>query len=134
MVSFLGFIGVVLAFVCTCGACGVALRHIYYHLCNYTEPIYQRYIVRIILMVPVYSLMSFLALIMPQRAIIFNSICGIYEAWVIYNFLSLCLAWVGGPGAVVVSLHGRVLEPSWHLMTCCCGPIPLDGSVFSLLL
>lgn len=57
-----------------------------------------------------------------------------YEAWVIYNFLSLCLAWVGGPGAVVVSLHGRVLEPSWHLMTCCCGPIPLDGSVFSLLL
>ncbi len=53
MVSFLGFIGVVLAFVCTCGACGVALRHIYYHLCNYTEPIYQRYIVRIILMVPV---------------------------------------------------------------------------------
>ncbi|RWW39710.1 hypothetical protein BHE74_00054930 [Ensete ventricosum] len=51
-----------------------------------------------------------------------------YEAWVIYNFLSLCLAWVGGPGAVVLSLSGRSLKPSWYLMTCCFPAIPLDGS------
>lgn len=50
-----------------------------------------------------------------------------YEAWVIYNFLSLCLAWVGGPGAVVISLSGRVLKPSWYLMTCCLPPLALDG-------
>lgn len=52
-----------------------------------------------------------------------------YDAWVIYNFLSLCLAWVGGPGAVVVSLSGRSLKPSWILMTCCYPAIPLDGCV-----
>lgn len=52
-----------------------------------------------------------------------------YEAWVIYNFLSLCLAWVGGPGAVVISLSGRVLKSNWCLMTCCFPPIPLDGWV-----
>ena len=52
-----------------------------------------------------------------------------YEAWVIYNFLSLCLSWVGGPGEVVTSLTGKILQPSWHLMTCCLPPIPLDGSV-----
>ena len=50
-----------------------------------------------------------------------------YEAWVIYNFLSLCLAWVGGPGAVVLSLSGRVLKPSVCLMTGCFPPLPLDG-------
>ncbi|GJU60798.1 transmembrane protein 184A-like protein [Tanacetum coccineum] len=50
-----------------------------------------------------------------------------YEAWVIYNFLALCLEWVGGPGAVVLSLTGRVLKPNWCLMTCCFPPIPLDG-------
>lgn len=55
--------------------------------------------------------------------------CFSYEAWVIYNFLSLCLGWVGGPGAVVLSLSGRVLKPSWYLMTCCVPPIPLDGWV-----
>lgn len=50
-----------------------------------------------------------------------------YEAWVIYNFLSLCLAWVGGPGAVVLSLSGKVLKQNWCLMTCCFSSIPLDG-------
>lgn len=94
---------------------------------NYTEPIYQRYIVRIVFMVPVYALTSFLSLIMRDSSIYFNSLREIYEAWVIYNFLSLCLAWVGGPGAVVISLNGRVLQPSVCLMTCCFPPIPLDG-------
>lgn len=55
-----------------------------------------------------------------------------YEAWVIYNFLSLCLAWVGGPGVVATSLQGRFLKPSWHLLTCCCEAIPLDGYVFNI--
>lgn len=105
----------------------LAMLHIYRHLLNYTEPTYQRYIVRIIFMVPVYALMSFLSLVLNQSSIYFNSVREVYEAWVIYNFLSLCLAWVGGPGAVVLSLSGRVLKPSWCLMTCCFPAIPLDG-------
>ncbi|XP_066351538.1 uncharacterized protein [Miscanthus floridulus] len=115
------------ALVCAAAACVVALAHIYRHLLHYAEPIYQRFIVRIIFMVPVYAVMSFLSLILPDNAIYFNSIREIYDAWVIYNFLSLCLAWVGGPGAVVVSLSGRSLKPSWILMTCCYPAIPLDG-------
>lgn len=118
---------VILAFPCVVGAIWLALNHIYMHLLNYTEPVFQRYIVRIIFMVPVFALMSFLSLVLNERAIYFNSIREVYEAWVIYNFLSLCLAWVGGPGAVVLSLTGRILKPSWHLMTCCLPPIPLDG-------
>eukprot|EP00249_Psilotum_nudum_P022161 c28398_g1_i1 orf=883-2328(+) len=118
---------IVIAAVCTCGAVILAIWHIYMHLTNYTEPTYQRYIVRIIFMVPVYAMMSFLSLVLREKSIYFNSIREIYEAWVIYNFLSLCLAWVGGPGAVVTSLSGRVLKPSWHLMTCCLPAIPLDG-------
>ncbi|KAL5582772.1 hypothetical protein UlMin_015214 [Ulmus minor] len=117
----------IVAFFCTAGAIVLATLHIYRHLVNYTEPTYQRYIVRIIFMVPVYALMSFLSLVLPESSIYFNSIREVYEAWVIYNFLSLCLAWVGGPGAVVLSLSGRVLKPSWYLMTCCLPPLPLDG-------
>ncbi|KAK7278091.1 hypothetical protein RJT34_23116 [Clitoria ternatea] len=117
----------VVAFFCTSGAIALSLLHIYRHLLNYTEPTYQRYIVRIVFMVPVYALMSFLSLVLPGSSIYFNSIREVYEAWVIYNFLSLCLAWVGGPGAVVLSLTGRVLKPSWFLMTCCLPPVALDG-------
>nr|XP_016496137.1 PREDICTED: transmembrane protein 184A-like isoform X2 [Nicotiana tabacum] len=73
--------------------------------------------------------MSFLSLVLNKNAIYFNSIREIYEAWVIYNFLSLCLAWVGGPGAVVLNLSGRVIKPNWYLMTCCFPPIPLDGDL-----
>lgn len=118
---------ILVALPCTIGAIALALLHIYRHLLNYTEPTYQRFIVRIIFMVPVYALMSFLSLIFNSKTIYFNSIREVYEAWVIYNFLSLCLEWVGGPGAVVLSLSGRVLKPNWCLMTCCFPPIPLDG-------
>ncbi|KAJ6798677.1 transmembrane protein 184B-like [Iris pallida] len=117
----------VVAFPCTVGAIALALLHIYKHLLNYTEPTFQRYIVRIIFMVPVYALMSFLSLVLNRSSIYFMSVREVYDAWVIYNFLSLCLAWVGGAGAVVVSLSGRVLKPSWYLMTCCFPAIPLDG-------
>ncbi|KAG8098833.1 hypothetical protein GUJ93_ZPchr0013g37015 [Zizania palustris] len=115
------------ALLCASAATVIALVHIYRHLLHYAEPIYQRFIVRLIFMVPVYAVMSFLSLIIPDNAIYFNSIREIYDAWVIYNFFSLCLAWVGGPGAVVVSLSGRTLKPSWFLMTCCFAAIPLDG-------
>ncbi|BBN02809.1 organic solute transporter subunit alpha [Marchantia polymorpha subsp. ruderalis] len=117
----------VLAGICAISAIVVALVHIFNHLRNYTEPTYQRYTVRIVFMVPVYAAMSFLSLLMPDKSIYFDSFRDIYEAWVIYNFMSLCLAWVGGPGAVVTSLAGRFLKPSWHLMTCCLPAIPLDG-------
>ncbi|KAK4796770.1 hypothetical protein SAY86_029096 [Trapa natans] len=117
----------IIAFLCTAGAITLAIWHIYMHLVNYTEPTYQRYIVRIIFMVPVYALMSFLSLVLNNCSIYFNSFREIYEAWVIYNFLSLCLDWVGGPGAVVLSLNSRVMKPSWGLMTCCLPPLPLDG-------
>lgn len=47
----------VIAFACTVGAVVLAVLHIYRHLSNYTEPTYQRHIVRIVFMVPV-SLMK----------------------------------------------------------------------------
>ncbi len=45
----------------------------------------------------------------------------------IYNFMSLCMAYVGGPGAVVVKSEGKSIDPSWVLCTCCWPPIPVDG-------
>lgn len=44
---------VAVALPCAAGATVLAMLHIYRHLQNYTEPTYQRLIVRIIFMVPV---------------------------------------------------------------------------------
>jgi hypothetical protein len=46
-----------------------------------------------------------------------------YEAWIIYNFTALLLAYVGGPGAVVVKAEGKVVHPSWAHLTCCLPPM-----------
>ena len=45
----------------------------------------------------------------------------------IYNFLSLCLAYVGGPGSVEVKMNGYQLEPSCMYWTCCLPPLPVNG-------
>lgn len=50
-----------------------------------------------------------------------------YEAWILYNFLSLCLAYLGGPGAVVVKSEGKMIEPSWWYCTCCLPVMPVNG-------
>lgn len=54
---------IVTAFFCTIGSMALAIFHIYRHLLNYTEPIYQRYIVRIIFMVPVSFISLFLEIV-----------------------------------------------------------------------
>ncbi len=50
-----------------------------------------------------------------------------YEAFVIYNFLALCLSYVGGPGAVEVKMNGFLLMPNCWYCTCCLPPQLVDG-------
>ena len=45
----------------------------------------------------------------------------------IYNFLSLCLAFVGGAGQVEVKMKDFLLLPSWLYWTCCLPPLPVNG-------
>ncbi|KAI8476882.1 MAG: organic solute transporter Ostalpha-domain-containing protein [Monoraphidium minutum] len=108
-----------LAGVCALGAIAISIYQILCHLRNYTEPVFQRYIIRLIFMVPVYAVGSWFSLKYRDAAIYFDTLRDCYEAWIIYNFTSLLLAYVGGPGAVVVKAEGRVVHPSWSHMTCC---------------
>lgn len=116
-----------LAGVCAVIAFAMAIGQIVQHLRHYTEPMFQRYIVRIIFMVPVYAACSFASLLAEDAAIYITTIRDCYEAWIIYNFMSLCLAYVGGPGAVEIKMQGVVLLPSWPACTCCLPPLPVNG-------
>ncbi|MEW5304006.1 MAG: hypothetical protein WDW36_006649 [Sanguina aurantia] len=87
----------------------------------------SRYIIRILFMVPFYCLCSLGSLHYRASSIYFDTPRDCYEAWVIYNFMSLFMAYVGGPGAVVVKAEGHVLYPSWKMCTCCIPAQTIDG-------
>ena len=63
------------------------------HLSRYTQPAHQRYIIRILFMVPVYAVCSWISLLDRSAGIYLDTIRDCYESWVIYNFLALCLAY-----------------------------------------
>ena len=98
------------------------------HLSRYTQPAHQRYIIRILFMVPLYAVCSWVSLLDRSAGIYLDTIRDCYESWVIYNFLALCLAYVGGAGNVVNRADGREVEPSLMTGTCCFPSLPVDGA------
>jgi len=69
---------------------------IYKHLSNYTRPVSQRCIIRIILMVPLYAIYSLLGLFFYDYQVYFAIFRDCYEAYALYMFFVLCNTYVGG--------------------------------------
>ncbi|UYV64424.1 TMEM184C [Cordylochernes scorpioides] len=61
------------------------------HMVHYTRPHLQKFIIRILWMVPIYSLNAWLALIFPETGIYLDTLRECYEAYVIYNFMAFLL-------------------------------------------
>lgn len=61
------------------------------HLNNFTKPYLQRYIIRILLMVPIYSTNAWLVMILPSTGIYLDSLREVYESFVIYSFMQYLL-------------------------------------------
>jgi len=77
-------------------ALGISFMEIWNHICTFNKPNLQRYIVRIILMVPIYSVDSWLALVLYDEEVstLIHAMRETYEAYVIYNFVAFILAWL----------------------------------------
>jgi len=82
--------------ICVCLACILSFYLIIQHLLNYTKPQYQKHIVRILLLVPIYAIDSFLSFRFYWIAVYFDVVRDCYEAFVIYTFYSLLIEYVGG--------------------------------------
>ncbi|CAF0904046.1 unnamed protein product [Rotaria sordida] len=96
--------------------------HIYLHLRHYTVPSEQKWIIRLLFIVPIYSFVSWLSLVMFRNNsyyVYFHAIRDCYEAFVIYSFLSLCYEYLGGEGAIMAEIRGKHIERSWWTCTCC---------------
>lgn len=105
-------------------------HQIYLHLRNYTIPNEQRYIIRILFIVPIYSFDSWLSLLLignDQYYVYFDSVRDCYEAFVIYSFLSLCFEYLGGESTIMTEIRGKPVKSSCFYGTCC-----LQGMSYSI--
>ncbi|KAK9399930.1 putative transmembrane protein [Crotalus adamanteus] len=108
----------------------ITCHQIYMHLRCYSCPNEQRYIVRILFIVPIYAVDSWLSLLFftnDQYYVYFGTIRDCYEAFVIYNFLSLCYEYLGGESSIMSEIRGKPIESSCMYGTCC-----LWGKTYSI--
>ncbi|CAG8674144.1 organic solute transporter Ostalpha-domain-containing protein [Gigaspora rosea] len=73
----------------------VSFYLIFKHLQNYNKPNHQRYIIRIILMVPIYAIISWLSYRYFRYSTYYETIRDCYEAFAIAAFFALLTQFVG---------------------------------------
>nr|XP_018907847.1 PREDICTED: transmembrane protein 184B isoform X1 [Bemisia tabaci] len=111
-----------IAGVCVWTALFLTCQQIYRHLQWYTNPAEQRWIIRILFIIPIYGLHSWLSLLFFNNEnyyVYFFTVRDCYEAFVIYNFMSLCYEYLGGEGNIMSEIRGKPIKSSCLYGTCC---------------
>ncbi|GAA5869265.1 hypothetical protein JCM3774_004188 [Rhodotorula dairenensis] len=85
----------------------LSLATVWLQLKHYHKPRLQRLVVRILVMVPIYSISSLIALYSLDLAFFLDAFRDVYEAFVIYCFFSLLVEYLGGERSLIITLHGR---------------------------
>ena len=83
--------GLVLAFVLCVSASLLTVLQIALHLTHYYNPTSQRYVVRILLMVPIYAIDSFWGYMDYRASSLIAVARDTYESYVLYNFFCLLM-------------------------------------------
>ncbi|KAI1265742.1 DUF300-domain-containing protein [Xylariaceae sp. FL1019] len=103
----------IVAGVFSLAATFLSIISIWFQVKNYRKPLLQRYVVRILLMVPIYSISSWASMVSLTAAAFLDPIRDIYEAFTIYTFFQLLINYVDGERALIIMTHGRA--PVHHL-------------------
>ncbi|XP_058049928.1 transmembrane protein 184C isoform X2 [Ahaetulla prasina] len=110
----------------------ISLWGILQHLVHYTQPELQKPIIRILWMVPIYSLDSWIALKYPNIAIYVDTCRECYEAYVIYNFMVFLSNYLINryPNLVLII---EAKDQQRHLPPLCCCPPWAMGEICELI-
>lgn len=96
----------------------ISFWHMMNHIRKLNEPMIQRKIVAILWMVPIYSISAWLGLVFVDLQIYLSLIKDLYEAYIIYTFLSFLIAVLarGNRNAVIdlLAQHADHLKPPIH--------------------
>lgn len=88
----------------------ISMRLIVLHLTHWTLPHIQKYVVKIIWMVPLYAVESWLALRFKFMAVYLEKLRESYESYVIFCFLYYLIALLGDEQAIANKLRAQSVE------------------------
>ncbi|RHY80735.1 hypothetical protein DYB35_007720 [Aphanomyces astaci] len=83
------------------------------HLTQNPSPSNRKYILRILLMVPIYATTSYWALVFHPHKLIFETIRDCYEAFALHSFYYFLLGYLGGPSVLANTLRSK--KPVKHM-------------------
>lgn len=108
-----------LAGLCVFGSVITSFYTVFTHLRNYRKPDLQRLSIRILIMVPVYGVSSFISLSSKNFAFYVDTLRDIYEGFVIYSFFALLITYLDGESAIMELLQHRLrAQYLWPLNYC----------------
>eukprot|EP01083_Nonionella_stella_P037106 101174_1 len=87
------------------------------HLLFNSDARMRKYVIRILLMVPIYCLESWFGLVYSSAYLFFDSIRDCYEALVIYSFYCLLVEYLGGEDHIEMILSR--MDPRGHIFPFC---------------
>lgn len=104
-------------------SCLISMWHMTAHLRKFNQPTVQRKILAILWMCPIYAITSWFSLVFRPAEGYLAIIKDFYEAYIIYQFLSFCIAVLGrGDRNAVVELltkHASHLSPPFRFDALC---------------
>ncbi|KAF2768263.1 DUF300-domain-containing protein, partial [Teratosphaeria nubilosa] len=111
-----GRIIIVLTGVSALIACLLTVLTTFLQAKNYRKPLLQRHVIRILIMVPIFSAASWASLTSLRVAFWIDPFRDVYEAFTLYTFFQLLVNFLGGERSLIIMMHGRAPVPHlWPL-------------------
>lgn len=107
------------AWVMVCGTVVLSFRLAYLHLTHWYMPQVQKYVVRIVWMVPIYAVQSYLSLRFHHHRVYLSTIRDFYEAYVIASFVYYLIELLGGQESLVQLLRSKNPALGQHTYPLC---------------
>ena len=99
----------------------LSVHDIVQHLLHFAKPHLQKHVVRLLWLVPIYSVTAFLSLVFKESSLYLDTLRDFYECFVIHAFVCFLIAWCGSEDQLASKLRQKPPSKGAHLwpMNCC---------------
>jgi len=99
----------------------LSVHDIVQHLLHFAKPHLQKHVVRLLWLVPIYSVTAFLSLVFKDSSLYLDMLRDFYECFVIHAFVCFLIAWCGSEDQLASKLRQKPPSKGAHLwpMSCC---------------